>query len=794
MIENYIKIAFRNLRRYPGQAGINILGLAIGLACCLFILLFIRDELGYDRHHANAQRMFRLVRSTSALTAAPMGPALQGTIAGVEQTTRITGENGVSLRHGDELPLTADVVFADTSYFDIFDHTFLQGSPETALSDPKGVVLTRSIAYRIFGDRPALGENLTVQDEEEADFYVSAVIENVPRQSHFTFDVIGSFEVIAAGTNRLENWTTNWLFTYGVLAAGVAFQQIEASLPAFFEQHTGEAWTRFHIQPLLDIRLNSAHMTSDIAVQGNVAYIYLFAAVAVLILLIACINFANLSTARAFQRAREIGVRKSLGASRVMLMWQFFGESFLAAFLGLVVASLLVASGWPAFRMLSEKTLTLGWDDSGFLAVAFLGIVLFVGLVAGSYPALVLSRFNPIRSLKGHSEGARSGWLRQGLVVFQFAISVGLIFATLVIYRQLEFVKETNLGFDKEQIVVMDFGEGLNDRYEVVKREFTTHPSVLEATASDNIPGQGVSDFLFRPEGQSGEDDLLNFDTYFIDEYYTSVFEMDMLLGRSFKKAVPSESQGFLLNETAWRHLQSLLGEDWDDPLGKQLDFYLPGASGWEVYRSGQVVGVVSDFHYQSLHAEIGPLVMQVLPQAFDYLAVKVRTENLPATIEFLSAKWALFGPKRPFDYVFLNDQFDQLYRNEARLANMFVIFASLAILVACLGLLGLISVAIVQRTKEIGIRKVLGASSMRVAGLLTSSYLKLVALAIVIAAPLCYIGLSRWLESFAYRVHLSWDVFVLAAFVAIGTAGLTMALQTIKAVRANPVDSLRYE
>ena len=794
MLSNYLKIAFRNLRRHPGHAGINVLGLSIGLACCVFIVLFVRDELGYDRHHSNADRIFRLVRETSALSAAPMGPAIEASIAGVESATRITGENKILVQRDDEEPFTETILFADPGYFDIFDHTFLQGSPASALANPNALVLTQSAALKYFGDESAVGKSLTIHDDEPVEFRVTGVIENVPRQSHFTFDLIASFEHIAAGSQRMENWATNWLFTYGLLSEGAEFEAVESQLPAFFERHTDESWSHFRIQPLLDVRLNSAHMTHDIGVQGNIAYVYLFGATALLILLIACTNFANLSTARSMQRAREIGVRKALGAERGQLVHQFLGESFLATFAALVVAVCLIVIGLPAFRNISGKALTLSWGDAGFLVLTFIGLILLVGLVAGMYPAFVLSRFNPVQSLRGHGDGSNSGWLRKGLVVFQFTASICLIFATMVIYRQLEYVQSASLGFDKEQVLVMDYGEALSERFEIVKSELVNHPNVIGASASDNVPGQGTSDFLFRPEGVTSEDDLMSFDTYFVDEDYTSLFGMEIVHGRTFSPNTDPTAQGFLINETAWQSIRDRLGDEWNDPVGRQLDFYLPGESGWEVYRTGQVVGVVKDFHYQSLHAEIGPLVMQVLPMVFDYLVAKVRTENLPETLAFLEEQWAVFGPERPFEYYFLDDQFDQLYRNEARLAEIFILFAGFAIFIACLGLLGLISISTAYRTKEIGIRKVLGASSIGLIGTLTSDYLKLVIFAIVIAAPLGFFALSRWLESFAYRVELSWEIFLWAGLLAVGLAWMAMIFQSLRAAMSNPVEALRYE
>ncbi len=794
MWRNYLLVALRNLRRHRVYAGINVFGLAVGMAGCLLILLFVRDEVRYDRHHANADRIARLVRQTSALSAAPMGPAMAANLPGVAQAARIMGEGDVLVERADGAAFTETVYTADSSFFNIFNCSFVQGSPQTALTRPDALVLSRSAAEKYFGDENPLGQTLTVRFEEPVVLTVTGVVEDWPRTAHFRFDLMTSFEWVAQRSRRMENWRTNWLFTYLLLEEGATAAEVEARLPAFFERHTSEAWDHFGIQPLLDIHLRSAHLEYDIAPQGNIAYVYLFSAVALLILLVACINFMNLATARSMQRAREVGMRKVLGAHKGQLIAQFMSESLLLAGLALAVAAGLTSVLLPAFRDLTGKDLVLAASDGVFLGLGLVGLALFVGLVAGSYPAFFLAAFKPIQTLKGTAQpGAAGGLLRRGLVVFQFAISIFLIAGTFVIYRQLAYVQNTRLGFEKAQTLMLDFGDRLGARYELVKREVLQHPNVLAATASDNVPGAGVSDFLYRPEGWP-ENDLPGWDTYFVDPEYTDVLGMEMAQGRAFSREIASDTSGFLINEAALAQLRAEGGAAWNDPLGKQLDFYLPGAEGWQVARTGPIVGVVKDFHYRSLHAEIGPLVMQVVPFTFDYLLVKVATDDLAGTLAFLDKKWQALGPEAPFTYTFLDAQYDALYQTEQRVGTLFGLFAALSILIACLGLFGLAAFTAERRTKEIGVRKVMGASVGSIALLLSKQFARLVGVAFLVATPLAYLAAGRWLDDFAYRTETAWWIFALAGLAALAVALATVSYHAIRAALTDPVEALRYE
>ncbi len=796
MLKNYLKIALRNLRRHKAYTFINVLGLAVGLACCLLILFYVQDELSYDTYHEKADRIHRLVRSRSAYTAAPMAPALVAEMPRVSHAARIQKFNDVLILNGDEKRFTETVFAADTSLFDIFSFTFVRGHPKTALSRPDGLILTESAVQKYFGEEDPMGKALILVDDEPITLTVTGVLEDLPRTSHFRFDLLASFKWVEQSTNRLENWTTNWLFTYFLLEEGTTAAQVEAQLPVFFERHTGEAWDHFRVQPLLDIHLRSTGLTQDIAPQGSMAYLLIFSAVALLILVVACINFMNLSTARSAGRAREVGMRKVLGARRGQLIRQFLGESFVMAFGSLVLALGLTVLLLPAFGTLTEKELVVGFDTVGFIVPVLFGLIVLVGLLAGSYPAFFLSAFEPIDTLKGRlGRGTAGGFLRKSLVVFQFAVSVFLILGTLVVAGQLAYVKNARLGFDKEQVVVLPFGAELEQRHETIKQALLRHPKVHRVSASGNVPGHDVSDFYFRPEGLSATgDDLPGWDTYFIDADFVETLRLEIVEGRAFSKELVSDERAFILNETAVAEAVAMVGEAWQSPVGKQLEFYVPGAEGWRVLKSGTVVGVVKDFHYRSLHEEIGPLVLQVFPPAFGDLLVKVGTDDLGSTLAFLEQQWQTLGPDRPFEYFFLDQDYDRLYSAEERVGELFGFLAFLTILIACLGLFGLAAFMAEQRTKEIGIRKVLGATVPGIILLLSKEFTRLVVVAFVIAAPVAYIAMNGWLEDFAYRIEISWWIFLAAGLSALLIAWLTVSYQAIKAALTNPVKALRYE
>ncbi len=794
MLCNYFKIALRHVGREKGYSVINVLGLAIGMACCLLILLFVRDELSYDRFHEKGDRIVRVVRETSVMSPAPLGPALADDLPEVEAYVRfveqsevvVTGPGGDSFRE--------TILAADSTIFDVFSFALVSGDPHRALRNPDEVLLTESLARKYFGEENPIGQPLTFDVGDEVTLTVGGILRDVPTTSHLSFGMLASFELVAQTSNRMENYRTNWLHTYLLLDQSSDARDVEAKLPAFFENRVGEPWSLYRIQELGDVHLHSAHLAYDIAPQGDIRQVILFTIVAGLILLIACINFVNLSTARSLRRAREVGVRKAMGARRVQLVAQFLGESVVMTVIATILTCGIILTSLPAFRSFIGKDLALYGPDAAFLAAAMGGLAVIVGLVAGSYPALLLSRYSPVRALRGWPGGSAAGsGLRRGLVVFQFAISIFLVVATLTIHQQIEYLRNARLGFEPEQTVVLEVGGALAGRHELVRSEIVRIPGVRGVSATATVPGRPVSDYGYRPEGWA-EEDLPGFDTFFIDEIFIDLLEMNVVQGRNFDLRQASDSTGFLLNEAALAVVRNRLGNDWANPIGKQLDFYMPSSQGWEVRRSGPVIGIVEDFHYLSLHSTIDPLVMQMAPQIFSRLIVKVDADDIAGTMGRLEARWPDFAGSAPFEYSFLDASYDALYRSERRMGELAGVFGALALFVACLGLFGLATFMAERRTKEIGVRKVLGASVSSVVGLLSLDFVKLVGVAFLLAAPVAYLVLREWLSEFAYRIDLTAGVFLLGGIFAVVIALLTVSYQALRAATADPVDSLRYE
>lgn len=797
MLSNYITIALRTLRKQTLYASINVLGLAVGIAACLLIGLYVQHELRYDHFHAESDRIARLVRESSALSAAPIGSALQRDLPTVEASVRLLMDENVIAHTGGPDRLESDLLFADTTFFDVFSFDVVRGRAETALQRPNAIVMTESAARRYFGTTDVVGETLVVEVEETMPFTVTAVLADVPSTSHFRFDLLGSFQLVEQFAGRMENWHTNWLYTYLLLQDGVRPDQVEAALPAFFERHTDEAWTNWGIQPLLDVRLHSAHLSYDIAPQGNILYVYIFGSAALLILFIAGVNFVNLATARSVRRAREVGVRKALGAHPRQLIGQFLGESVLLASGAVAVAVGLAWLAHPLFVAVTGITPRIGPSDGLLIGGLLLAGGIGIGLVAGLYPAVVLTRFQAHETLRGRIGVGRGGALRKGLVVVQFVISIGLITGTLVIREQLAFVQAAALGFEDEQVVVLPVGDEaqLDVRGSAIAQALAQHPNVERVSLAGSVPGQPVSDFLYRPEGMAEDRDRKpGWDTFFVDMHFVETLGMAVVQGRAFDPNRASDSTAFMLNQSAVDWAMTNVGPAWQNPIGKQLDFYVPGTEGWVVDKAGPVIGVVQDFHYLSMRTPIRPVVLQVVPETFDQVVVQIGSGDVAGTLTHLEAQWSAFGVERPFTYTFLDERFDQLYRSEQQVATLFLYFAGLAILIACLGLFGLAAYMVEQRTKEVGVRKVLGASMGSIVALFSADFLKLVGWGFVIAAPLAYWGMQQWLAAFAYRADLGPWVFVGAGGLALGVALLTVSVQAMRAALTDPAHALKTE
>ena len=805
MLKNYLIVALRHLRRGKAFTGINGAGLALGMAACLLILLYVQDEFSYDRHHDNADRLFRVTQAEIVATPPPLAAALAEAYPSVTIYARILptiGDVLIKKDTGENQFYEDNFHWADSTIFDVFTFPLVQGDPERALTEANTVVITEAMATKYFGDDDPIGQTLIWDVGFRADFLITGIMENPPHNAHFRPDFLASMTTFESyGFLDAEDWSHFLYHTYVVLDEAASAEAIQASLPALIEQRSPEPDPGYQLQAVTDIHLRST-LRGEIEPSGSVSYVYSLAAIALLILLIACINFTNLSTARSAHRAREIGMRKVLGAQRGGLVAQLLGESVLLTLFALALALPLVFLLLPAFNQLAGKALSLQALSIPFLLLILAGMTVLVGVVAGSYPAFFLARFAPMRTLRGRLNPDASGLVvRKVLVVAQFSIGIVLILSTLVIYDQLRFVRSKDLGFDKERTVVISarmYGHATTPiPFESMQQEFAVHPGVQQVGVTGDVPGTNPNQSPFFLEGMTDQDDMAqtNWNRYSVDYEWIEAMGLDVIEGRSFSRDVPADvTDAFIINEAALRQARAMLGSAWDAPIDKKIDRYLRLESRWILGKRGRVIGVVRDFHYQSLHHRIGPLVLQLNPSSRDHFIVRLQTEDLPGTLAHLEATWKNFIPDRPFEYYFLDDSFDRLYRAEQRAATLFSVFTGLSLIIACLGLLGLAAFTAEQRTKEIGVRKVLGASLADIVVLLSKGFATLVVIAFVVAVPLAYLAVDRWLQNFAYRVDLSWDIFLLAGLTALGIALATVSYQAIKAALTDPVESLRYE
>lgn len=806
MFQNYLKIALRNLLKHRGYSFINITGLAVGITCCILIMLFVLDELSYDRYHANAERICRIRTDVDvagnmlklATTSYPMAAALKNDYPEIQEITKIVKWGDPVFGRGENHFQEKAVLWADDNVFKIFSWTFVEGDPATALKDLYSIVLTETAAKKYFGNENPVGK--TIRYENQRDFNVTGVIRDLPANSQLQFDMLASsislIEII--GLETLNNWHAFYpIQTYALLHEKNQAEALNQKLPQFVSKYMQDDMAKtlgrtysVVAQPLLDIHL-SAQLRGELGAVGSMAYIYTFSAIAVCVLLIACINFMNLSTARSARRSKEIGLRKVLGALRVQLIRQFLGETFLLSFAALLLAMLLVELSLPLFNQLAGKHLAFSLFSSGFIFPLIAAVVLFVGITAGMYPALYLSRFNPVESLKNkHSAGKGGGRLRKILVSLQFAVSIILIISTITVYRQLDFIQHQQLGLDKDQVVVLPVSNAiLENKYEVLREQLLQSPDVQNVAASTFVPGNRIMGTPVR-KIPSNDADKWEMTTIPSDHYFIPTFGIQLLAGRNYSKEIPTDMQdGILINEAAAAELGWTKPED---ALGKKVEWW-----GLEPPLTMTVLGVMKNFNYISLHQTIGPLVIVPIsywPNGYNYVTVRISTGQAASALNHIQSTWEKLFPQAPFSYTFLDDNFGKLYASEDRLGRIFVSFAALAIFIACLGLLGLASFMAETRTKEIGIRKVLGASVTGIVHLISKEFLKLVVLANLIAWPIAYYVMGSWLENFAYRIAISPMTFIIAGLTALLIALLTVSYQALKAAVANPVNALKYE
>ncbi len=791
MFTNNLKIALRNMLKHKGHAFINVVGLSVGMAVCFLIFLWVRDELGYDRFHANADRMYRALWEARfgdnewkiPLVAVPLAEALEKEFPEVERTVRLY-PGGMTLRHGEDYVREQIFLFTEESFFEVFTVEFIAGDPKTALRDPESIVLTEETAQRYFPNQNPLGQTLEQNDGRL--YRVTGVVKSFPPQSHFHFGFLASIKTLQRFTGRQQNWGAASVYTYVVLRPEENVAALQAKLQAYVDKNVASEsfsqpgnFTRYPLQPLRDIHLRS-HLDNELEPNGNQAYVYLFSVIACFILLLACINFVNLATARSMQRGREVGIRKVLGSQRTQLIRQFLAETFVYVGLAILAAIVLAELALPAFNHFAGKHLTIDFFESPFALITLAGLALVVTILAGAYPAFFLSSFWPVQALKGRL-AARSGKdrLRQGLVVVQFCISIGLITGTLVVHHQLQFMQSQRLGFDKEHVLLIHRAGALGKQHVAFRNRLHAHPMIAGAAAAQNLPGQNFDSTVFTPE-QPANYESTSLTYAWVDEQYAEVLKLKIVAGRNFSKAFATDSSAFLINQAA----ANALG--WNEPLGKRLgmgDFY-----------QGPVIGVVEDFHFESFHHEVKPILFMFNRWAPSYFAVRLRPGNVAEGIAEIQKLWKEFVPNTPLQYSFLDQDYQKLYDGEQRVAQIFIAFSVLAIAIACLGLFGLASFMAEQRTKEIGVRKVLGATVSGIVGLLSKDFVKLVLVAFAVATPLAYFAMQRWLQDFAYRIDIGWSVFALAGGIALGIALLTVSYQALKAALANPVEALRYE
>ncbi len=793
MLTNYLKIALRTLRKKPFYTGINILGLAIGMSACLLISLYVLNELSYDRFHEQADRIYRVTTETnfngqesgSASTNYHIAEVIDDEIPEIEATVRVQQLWGHTIKVDDKLYPNQPTIAVNSNFFSFFTFPLLEGDPTTVLNEPASVILTEDLAQSLFNrSAGVVGKTLEIGDHV---YRVSGVAENPPSNAHFHFDLIKRFE---PRVSERINWgnVNGQVSTYFLLAKQTNVDEVPQKIkqvgikynPSMAEGiKLGKYDVNFMAQPITSIHLHS-HLNMELEGNSDIRYVYIFSAIALFILIIAVINFVTLSTARSADRAKEVGVRKTLGSARGALIGQFLTESMIISLIAMLLALGLTEAFRQPFNTLAGKSLTLTITENGSLWLTILIIALVVGVLAGLYPALYLTRFEPIRVLRGRlASGSKGRTFRNVLVVFQFATTIGLIVCTGLVYQQLRYMQNKSLGYTRENIILLP--NKLGKSYDAFVNEIRTYPQVLATAVSQQSPhqitnGQGG----LQVRGQD-ENQIYQLNRLLADDNFLTTFDIPLKEGRNFSTRLASDSAAMILNEAAVRSMGI------DDPLQTQIR----RNSQWY-----QVIGVVEDFHFQSLHHPIAPLFIVLDPSRGNYhtLEIRISGEDITRTLALLRGVWNKYTADAPFNYSFLDQDYEALYRAESRLSKVFGIFTGLAILVACLGLLALAAFLAEQRTKEIGIRKVMGASVQSIVLLLSKGFTVLVLIAFVIAIPLAYYAMQAWLSDFAYRIDISVWPFLLAGGVSLLIAWLTVSYQSVKAALANPVDALRDE
>lgn len=808
MIKNFIISTWRNLARNKVFSFINVFGLSIGLACCMLISAYLYSELTYDSYAANAQQIYRVaLHSNGNNTSADfpnvdiaVGPGIKNAFPEVLDFTRIENRGPVFVKYNGVQFKEEKIVIADSNFFRFFSIPLIEGDIKTALTEPKSVVITSAFRKKYFGNAPAIGRMITIGNNLVK---VTGVIGQIPDNSHFHADAFMSMATFVTARTP-QTWSNVGIYTYLLLDKNTDLKKLEAGFRQLVAKNVvpeiqhdmgvsiAEARKSvnsfiFFLQPLTDIHLHSA-TKYEFEPNGDIHYIYVFGALAVFILLLACINFTNLSTASSSKRAKEIGVRKVLGSGKNELVSQFLVESILLTFLAMLFALAMVYWLLPFFNNISGKSITIGFYLSYWAIGLELALTVIVGLMAGIYPAFFLSSFRVISILKGTSgtQTANRAGLRSSLIIFQFAISTALIISTFVVYQQLHYMQNKKLGYDKNQVLVINDANTLGNNIYALKQQLLSDNRVVNATQSDNVPGNtagiGGTVIYVKDLSDKGTHNEISTNIYWIENSFIPTLGMQLAEGRNFYPSGPADSASVIINQAAVRDL----GFGTIDPVGKTI------------VRSGQrhytIVGVVKDFNYTSAKQKIAPLIMIASNNSRGLLIARIKTTDVHRLINDIKNKWNAYNATAPFSYYFLDEQFASLYKTEERVSRIFTSFSIIAVVIACLGLFGLAAFMIQQRVKEIGIRKVLGASAGSITVMLSNEFLRLIVIASLISFPVTWYAMHKWLQDFAYRVSLQWWVFVLAGIIALLVAAITISFQSIKAALANPVVSLRSE
>lgn len=791
MLRNYFLIAIRNIVRHKGYFLINIAGLSIGMACSFLISLWVLDEISFDRFNENINNIYRIIvdvdftdkQENIAVTPAALGPVLKENFPEISDFCRIQIRSNQVISYKEKSFNEDNIAFVDPSFLKIFDYPLSQGSEKTALSESRNIVITEDLVKKYFGNENPIGKILELNSEYK--FKVTAILKSIPGNSHLKFNILIPVNYFTTSGEELINWADYNYYLYVLLNETSNSNDLNSKVSEAIQEYDPDsdadgAPARLRLQPLKDVHLHSTNLIAGLRTKGDMTYVYMFSIIAIIILLIACINFMNLTTARSGKRAMEIGIRKVSGATRTDIIKQFYGETLFLTIIAMIFAIALVEFLLPTFNELSGKVIKFNFSTSFNIIAVFILITFLTGIISGSYPALFLSSFQPIEVLKNiFSKGSSKSVLRKALVILQFSISIFLIICTVMVHKQLYFMNNKDPGYEISHIIYFPLNENMISNYQTFKKEICQYKNIEFCTAGSFLPMRGISST--SSVGWTGQqDEQIRIDFAFVDYNYIEAFNLQVIDGRSFSEENSlDDSIAFVVNEEFVR----ITG--YKNPVGKKVSL-------WDL--DGKIIGVLKDFHFMPLHDKIEPLIMKINPDQIRYLITKVKPGDLVKTIEIIEKRWKEFYPEYPFQFFFMDEDFDAIYKSEKSMSLIFNYFTILAVFISCLGLFGLSSFLTQQRTKEIGIRKVFGASSQSILILLSKEYTRLILISNILAWPIAYLVIINWLENFAYQSSVSIWIFVLAGLLTTLIGLLTIMIHAVNTAMSNPVDSLKYE